>query len=250
MQDAPVILMTGASGGIGAAAARRCADRGARIAAHYNRNESRATELVDGLSGEGHGIFQADLRQPDQVAELVTQVISTMGELNVLVNNAGVSERHDISRIDFDTWQKTWQYVVETNLTGPANLSFCAMQQMLKQGGGRIVNVSSRGAFRGEPLMPWYGASKAGLNAMGQSMAQALGPHNIHVFTVAPGFVETEMARAVLDGPGGDAIRAQSSMQRVAQPDEVANTISYLALDAPEWMTGCIIDINGASHLR
>jgi NAD(P)-dependent dehydrogenase (short-subunit alcohol dehydrogenase family) len=98
--------------------------------------------------------------------------------------------------------------------------------------------------------MPWYGASKAGMNAMGQSLAQALGPRGVFVYTVAPGFVETEMARVALDSAEGDGIRNQSSMGRVAQPEEIAKTIGFLALEAPEFMTGCIIDVNGASYLR
>jgi NAD(P)-dependent dehydrogenase (short-subunit alcohol dehydrogenase family) len=121
---------------------------------------------------------------------------------------------------------------------------------MIPRDGGRIVNVSSRGAFRGEPKMPWYGASKAGMNAMGQSMAQALGPHGVYVYTVAPGFIETEMARETLSSPEGDGIRQQSSIGRVAQPHEVGQIVAYLAMEAPVFMTGCIVDINGASYLR
>jgi NAD(P)-dependent dehydrogenase (short-subunit alcohol dehydrogenase family) len=98
--------------------------------------------------------------------------------------------------------------------------------------------------------MPWYGASKAGMNAMGQSLAQALGPKGVFVYTVAPGFVETEMAKSTLESPEGDNIRNQSSMGRVAQPAEIARTIGFLAFDAPAFMTGCIIDVNGASYLR
>ena len=155
-----------------------------------------------------------------------------------------------LDAIDYRTWRESWQYVVDTNLTGAANLSFCASKVMIERGGGRIVNVSSRGAFRGEPNMPWYGASKAGMNAMGQSMAQALGPSGVFVYTVAPGFVETEMARGILDSEQGDAVRRQSPMGRIARPEEVATTICFLAFDAPEFMTGCIIDVNGASYLR
>jgi len=168
----------------------------------------------------------------------------------MLVNNAGISARCDITTIDYATWQETWQRILETNLTAAANLSFCAAQQMIKSGGGRMINVSSRGAFRGEPLMPWYGASKAGMNAMGQSLAQALGPKNIYIYTVAPGFIETPMAAAVLASPEGDGIRQQSPIGRVAQAAEVGETIRYLALEAPTFMTGGIIDINGASYLR
>jgi NAD(P)-dependent dehydrogenase (short-subunit alcohol dehydrogenase family) len=98
--------------------------------------------------------------------------------------------------------------------------------------------------------MPWYGASKAGMNAMGQSLAQALGPKGVYVYTLAPGFVETEMAATVLASAEGDGIRNQSSMGRVAQPEEIAKTIGFLAFEAPPFMTGCIVDVNGASYLR
>ena len=135
------------------------------------------------------------------------------------------SQRHNFEEIDYKTWRETWQRIVDTNLTAASNLCFCAGQKMLAHGGGRIVNVSSRGAFRGEPLMPWYGASKAGMNAMGQSLAQALGPKGVFVYTVAPGFVETEMAAAILASEEGANIRNQSSIGRVAQPEEIAKTI-------------------------
>jgi NAD(P)-dependent dehydrogenase (short-subunit alcohol dehydrogenase family) len=121
---------------------------------------------------------------------------------------------------------------------------------MITQGGGRIVNVSSRGAFRGEPTAPAYGASKAAMNAMGQSLAVALAPYNIFVATVAPGFVETEMVTDHLDGERGDAIRAQSPLGRVATADEVAHTVAFLASEETAFLTGCIVDVNGASYLR
>ena len=244
------ILITGASGGIGQATALHCAQRGARVGIHYHQNQNRAKQLLSQLEGKGHCIFQADISDPDQVESLIQQANDELSGLDVLVNNAGISQLHNIDEIDYQTWQDAWHRIMETNLTGAANLSYCASKVMLENGGGRIVNVSSRGAFRGEPMMPWYGASKAGMNAMGQSMAQALGPKGIFVFTVAPGFVETEMAQAILESEKGDSIRNQSSIGRVAQPEELANTIAYLAFDAPEFMTGCIIDVNGASYLR
>lgn len=244
------ILITGASGGVGREAAIECAGRGARIGVHYNGNRERAEETLAALTGDGHRLYQCDIVDPDAVEKLIDQVNQDLDGLDVLVNNAGISQRHQIADIDYATWQESWQRIIETNLTAAANLSFCASRKMLARGGGRIVNVSSRGAFRGEPLMPWYGASKAGMNAMGQSLAQALGPEGIFVYTVAPGFIETQMAAKVLASPEGDSIRNQSSIGRVAQPEEVARTISFLALEAPEFMTGCIIDVNGASYLR
>jgi 3-oxoacyl-[acyl-carrier protein] reductase len=250
MSSSISILITGASGGIGGASARLCASKGARVGVHYNGNRAKAEALIDSLPGDGHQLYQCDITDPDAIQQLIEKADQDFGGLDVLVNNAGVSERQQIDKIDYATWQKAWHRIVETNLTAAANLSFCASQKMIKNGGGRIVNVSSRGAFRGEPKMPWYGASKAGMNAMGQSMAQALAPNNIFVYTVAPGFVETEMAAAVLASPEGDSIRQQSSAGRVAQPEELATTIAFLAFEAPQFMTGCIIDVNGASYLR
>ncbi len=250
MTTSPSILITGASGGIGRAAALECAGQGARIGVHYNGNEARARETLAALPGDGHALLQCDITDPDAAADLVRRADAELGGLDVLVNNAGVSERHAFGDLDYASWQSAWRRIVETNLTAAGNLSYCAATKMIARGGGRIVNVSSRGAFRGEPLMPWYGASKAGLNAMGQSLAQALAPDGVYVYTVAPGFVETEMAVAVLNSPGGDEIRQQSPIGRVAQPEEVARAIRFLALEAPPFMTGCIIDVNGASYLR
>jgi NAD(P)-dependent dehydrogenase (short-subunit alcohol dehydrogenase family) len=121
---------------------------------------------------------------------------------------------------------------------------------MIEQGGGRIVNVSSRGAFRGEPLGPAYGASKAALNSLSQSLAKYLAPHNITVSVVAPGFVQTDMALGKLTGVQGDEIRRQSPFNRVARPEEVAYAVLFLASEGAEFMTGAILDVNGASYLR
>ena len=147
-------------------------------------------------------------------------------------------------------WKDTWKRTLGLNLLGPANLSFLAAEFMTENGGGKIINISSRGAFRGEPSAPAYAASKAGLNALTQSMARALAPYNVQCYAVAPGFVETDMTEEILNGPRGKEIRAQSPMNRVARPDEVANAVVLLAAPGNEFMTGTIIDVNGASYLR
>ncbi|MDH3763333.1 MAG: SDR family oxidoreductase [Gammaproteobacteria bacterium] len=244
------ILITGASGGIGRAAAIECASKGARVGVHYNGNRERAEATLAALPGDGHQLFQCDIADPEAAQQLIERADRAFDGLDVLVNNAGISQRHKFEDIDYATWQDSWRRIVDTNLTAAGNLCFCAGKKMIARGGGRIVNVSSRGAFRGEPLMPWYGASKAGMNAMGQSLAQALGPKGVFVYTVAPGFVQTEMAAAVLASPEGEQIRNQSTIGRVAQPEELGKTIAFLALEAPEFMTGCIVDVNGASYLR
>jgi 3-oxoacyl-[acyl-carrier protein] reductase len=177
-------------------------------------------------------------------------VVRDMGGIDVLVNNAAIFESHPVPESDYVGWQDAWSRTIATNLIGPANLSFLVARIMMERGGGRVVNVSSRGAFRGEPDTPAYGASKAGLNAMSQSMAQALAPHGVLFYVVAPGFVETDMASSLLGGPQGAGIRAQSPFGRVATAEEIARTVGFLATDAPAFMTGAILDVNGASYLR
>jgi len=244
------IIVTGASGGIGRAIATQFAERGGRVAVHYFSNREAAEKLAHSLPGNGHVAMEADLADPEQAERLVARVVDAFGTIDILVNNAGIYEEHPVLSMTYGDWQSTWDRVVKTNLYGPAHLIFCAVSHMREHGGGRIVNVSSRGAFRGEPDAPAYGASKAGLNALGQSMAKALGGEGIFVFTVAPGFVETRMGRPGLDGPKGDFIRNESPLGRVAKPEEVARTVVFLASDGSEFLTGCIVDVNGASYLR
>jgi 3-oxoacyl-[acyl-carrier protein] reductase len=244
------VLVTGASRGIGRAIAMTFASAGDRVAVHYGESRSAAEEVAASLPGEGHVVVQADLADPDQVRAAVDSAAEGLGRLDVLVNNAGVFLAHPPLETSYDEWQKAWTRTLATNLTGAANATFCALPHLIAAGGGAVVNVSSRGAFRGEPNNPAYGASKAGLNAFGQSMALALAPHDIRVGTVAPGFVQTEMARDVLDGPGGDAVRNQSPFGRVAKPEEVASAVFWLASEGARFSTGTIIDVNGASYLR
>ena len=245
-----IVLVTGASRGIGRTVAQSFAERGARVVVHYNSNAAAAQETIDKLAGGPHLIVQADVRDATAVKEMIDTAVQEMGQIDILINNAGIYKDHPLAEIDYEQWQESWQLVMGTNLTGPANTTFCTAQQMIKQGGGRIVNISSRGAFRGEPTAPAYGASKAGLNAMSQSLAKYLAPYNIFIGVVAPGFVQTDMARDHLDGPAGDAIRNQSPLGRVARPEEVAYAALFLASEGSQFMTGAIIDVNDASYLR
>ena len=244
------VLVTGGSRGIGAAIARAFAEQGDRVAVHYGSSAESAERVAASLAGSGHVTVQADLADPDAVRRAVDSAADGLGRLDVLVNNAGVFLAHPPLSTSYDDWQAAWTRTLATNLVGAANASYCAIRHLQATGGGVIVNVSSRGAFRGEPRNPAYGASKAGMNALGQSLAIALAPHGIAVGTVAPGFVQTEMAREVLDGPGGDAVRAQSPYGRVAKPEEVASAVLWLASPEAAFSTGTIIDVNGASYLR
>lgn len=243
-------LVTGGSRGIGAAIARALADRGDRVAVHYGTSRDSAEAVRDSLPGEGHVTVQADLADPAAVRTCVDTAAERLGRLDVLVNNAGVFLAHPPLATSYEDWQASWSRTLATNLTGAANATYCAIPHLQAVGGGAVVNVSSRGAFRGEPSCPAYAASKAGMNAFGQSMALVLAPHGISVGTVAPGFVQTEMAREVLEGESGDAVRAQSPYGRVARPEEVAAAVLWLASPEARFSTGTIIDVNGASYLR
>jgi 3-oxoacyl-[acyl-carrier protein] reductase len=245
-----VALVTGASRGIGRAVAHRFAMGGASVVVHYGSNEAAAASVLAELGDGEHMIARADLAEPSDVLSLVDCVVDRFGGVDVLVNNAGIYEAHPVLSTAAAEWQASWRRTIDTNLFGPANLIHAVAPVMIERGGGRIVNVTSRGAFRGEPDHAAYGASKAALNSLSQSMARALAPHGIYVTAVAPGFVETDMAAPYLDGPDGDAIRAQSPMGRAATVDEVAHVVVFLASPGAESTTGTIVDVNGASYLR
>ena len=245
-----VVLVTGAGRGIGLAVAEAFAAAGAELALHYRSSRASAEALAQRLPGRGHRCHAAELTDPAACAGLVSGVAEQHGRLDILVNNAGIYEMRPLVGLAYAEWQASWQRTLATNLVAPANLCFLAAEVMKRQGGGKIVNISSRGAFRGEPEAVAYGASKAGLNQMSQSLAQALAAHNIFVGVVAPGFVETDMAAEILDGPLGDSIRKQSPLNRVATAQEVAQAVLRLAADGMMAATGSILDVNGASYLR
>lgn len=247
-------LVTGASRGIGASVAHALAEAGHRVAVHAGRDGAAAEEVRAALPGRGHTVVVGDLTDPDTCARVVTETVDALGDLDVLVNNAGVYDPHAIATTSYAEWQRVWRRTLDLNLVAAANLSWLTVQHLLGRGagpaGGRLVSVGSRGAYRGEPATPAYGAAKAGLHAMTQSLAVALASHGILAAAVAPGFVETEMAREVLEGPEGDTVRAQSPFGRVASPAEVAAAVAWLATTAPLWVSGTVLDVNGASYLR
>ena len=248
-------LVTGASRGIGRATAIALSRRGDRVAVHYGRDAASAEETRGMLHGEGHLLVGGDLSDPVVVESVVAHVEDEFGHIDVLVNNAAVAPnpetRHPVVDSSYDDWQRAWRRMVDVDLIAPANITYLVARSMIAHGiGGTIVNVGSRGAFRGEPDFPAYGAAKAGVHAFGQSMALALAPHGIAVATVAPGFVGTERQEQKLAGSEGDAVRAQSPFGRVGTPEEVAAAIVYLTSPEAQWASGAILDLNGASYLR
>ncbi|MFI9010889.1 SDR family NAD(P)-dependent oxidoreductase [Actinosynnema sp. NPDC053489] len=220
------VLVTGGSRGIGAAIADAFRELG---------------DTVVALSSS-----DVDLADPAAVARVADSAADTLGGIDVLVNNAGLVELGSVE-LPYDEWQSLWRRTFAVNVFGAADMAYCVARHMIARGTrGRIVNVGSRGAFRGEPAMPAYGASKAALHSMGQSLAVALAPHGIAVASVAPGFVATDRVADMVT----DEVRAQSPFGRVATPEEVAAAVVYLASPAAEWASGAVLDLNGASYLR
>ncbi|WP_306356688.1 MULTISPECIES: SDR family NAD(P)-dependent oxidoreductase [unclassified Nocardia] len=241
------VLVTGASRGIGRAVASAFAAQGDQVAVHYSARREDAEATLRHLPGEGHTLIGGDLGTADGAEAIVTAAVEALGTVHVLVNNAAVNIAHPLAETDYADWQRIWRQTVDVNLLGTANVSYQVARHMIDRGiAGTIVNIGSRGAFRGEPDHPAYGASKAAVHALGQSLAVSLAPHGIRVASVAPGFVATERVADRVT----DAVRAQSPFGRVGTPDEIASAVRYLASPDAAWTSGAVLDVNGASYLR
>ena len=245
------VFITGGSRGIGRACAVLFSKLKANVAITYKSNKKEAENTLDLLDRNlQNTMYCLDMGDAANIEHVFNQAADQYKKIDVIINNAGIFLEHKITNVDYKQWQQIWQQTIATNLTGVANLCFVAAHHMMQHGGGKIVNIGSRGAFRGEPDHPAYGASKAGLHSMSQSLAVALAPHNITIGVVAPGFVETDMTTAYLQSEKGDAVKKQSPLNRVATADEVANIVAVFAAEGFEFMTGGIVDLNGASYLR
>ena len=229
------ILVTGSSRGIGAA-----------ILQAFDR---------DGVTAVGHATASApaaDFADPAAPRDLWARALDALGgRVDVVVNNAGVFEANPIDRDD-DAWVAEWDRTMRINLTASAELCRLAVLHWQTTGaGGRIVNVASRAAYRGDSPAHWhYAASKAGMVAMTKSIARAYAAEGILAFAICPGFTMTGMAEDYLSSRGGDKLLADIPLGRVAMPDEIAEMARWLALDAPASMTGAVLDVNGASYVR
>jgi 3-oxoacyl-[acyl-carrier protein] reductase len=244
------VLITGGSRGIGRVTAKLFADAGAQVIITYTANSEAAANTLAELGQGNHSMFQLDLANPASIEQLFNSFKAKYDRLDILVNNAAVHLPHKILETNFMQWQQSWEETLKANLMGPANMCYFAAQIMKKHQSGKIINISSRGAFRGEPENPAYGASKAGINSMSQSLALVLAPHNISVHIIAPGYVKTEMVKEKLEGSSGEAIRSQSPFNRVATAEEVARLVAVYASEGLEFTSAGIADINGASYLR
>ena len=229
------ILLTGASRGIGAAIASAL--------------DTPAVSLIGQSTAGG---FPADFADPAAPRDLWSRALERLdGRIDVLINNAGVFEAAALD-LDDDAWVAAWERTMRINLTAAAELCRLAVRHWQERGtGGRIVNIASRAAYRGDSPAHWhYAASKAGMVAMTKTIARGYARDGILAFTVCPGFTMTGMAEDYLASRGGDKLLADIPLGRVAMPEEVGEMARWLALEAPASMTGAVLDVNGASYVR
>ena len=243
------VLVTGASRGIGVAIARGMAGAGARVAVHYGRGR-KAGETLAAELGQGAEAFGADLADTDACVRLWSDVEHAFGRIDVLVNNAGVAIGSPLDVPDHQ-WAADWDATLAVNLRATALLSRAAITHFQANGGGRIVSIASRAAFRGDaPDYLAYAASKAGQVALTRSIARAYGQDGITAFVVAPGFTRTEMAQDFIDRYGPEVALRDNALGRFTEPEDIAPTVVFLASGLADHATGTTIDINAASYVR
>ena len=244
-----VVLITGASRGIGKAVAAGVAQAGGTVAIHYRKSRAAAAHLAQVL-GHGAHDFQADLSRITACERLFREVIDHFGRLDVLINNAGVAV-HTPLDAPTDTWRSDWARTMHVNLRAAELLCRMALRHFRSRGGGRIINVASRAAFRGDtPAYMTYAASKAGLVALTRTIARAYGKENVCAFVIAPGFVRTDMAKDSIDEYGEDHVLGDLGLNRLTEPEDVAPIVALLASGLADHATGASIDINAASYVH
>jgi 3-oxoacyl-[acyl-carrier protein] reductase len=243
------MLVTGASRGIGAAIARRLAASGARVAVHYGKERQAAEDLAHQI-GNGARVFGADLASAQACSSLWTEVESECGTVHALVNNAGVAIGSPLAG-PAQAWLEDWNRTLAVNLTATALLSRLALAHFEKQHDGRIVNIASRAAFRGDtPDYLAYAASKGGMVALTRSIARGFGKKGIKAFLLAPGFTRTEMAQPFIDQYGEAYASSDIALERLTEPDDIAPTVAFLLSGLADHATGSTIDLNAGSYVR
>jgi NAD(P)-dependent dehydrogenase (short-subunit alcohol dehydrogenase family) len=243
------ILVTGASRGIGRAIALALAQAGATVAVHYGSSQDAAEEVAEAC-GNGARPIQADLTDLHATDRLFDRVVGTVGPVDALVLNAGVARS---APLDADTseWHDAWTDTMHVNLRAPELLCRHALPHFQERGGGRLISVASRAAFRGDtPDYVSYAASKAGLVALTRSVARGFGDDGITAFTVAPGFTRTDMAQAFIDEYGEEHATRDLALDDLTEPEDVAPFAVFLASGHADHATGTTIDVNAGSYVH
>jgi 3-oxoacyl-[acyl-carrier protein] reductase len=237
-----VAVVTGASRGIGRAIALELARRGASVVVNYNANADAAAEVVDAIRAQGGQAIavQADVGDFDQAARLIDTAIDTLGRIDILVNNAGTTRDQLLALMK----EEDWDLVLCTNLKGVFNCCKAAARQMMRQRSGRIVNISSVSGIAGQGGQTNYAASKAGMIGFTKSLAKELGPRNVTVNAVAPGFVLTDLTAYLSEDLQRRAIET-TPLRRMGEPEEIAYAVAFLASDLASFITGEVLTVDG-----
>ncbi len=236
------VLVTGGTRGIGRAIVEACAQAGARVAFTYRSSTEEAEALREALEAQGTEtlVFQGDAAAADAAADAVGGVLDTWGRLDVLVNNAGITRDNLMLRMSEDDWDA----VINTNLKSIFNFAKAVYRPMMKQRGGKIINISSVVGVTGNPGQTNYAASKAGIIGFSKSLAKELGSRGVTVNVVAPGYVETDMT-AALPEKARDAMLTAIPLRRPATPEDVAGAVLFLASSAADYITGHVLHVDG-----
>jgi len=242
------VLITGGSRGIGAAAVRALHEAGANVFFSFLTGEAEARALCAQL-GDRVAAARCDVADHEALPRLVDDCVQRFGSLDVLVNNAAVFDLNPFDGDDYRAWRAGWERTFAVNVFACADLAWLAMRQMRKQGAGRIINVSSRAAHRGELKFADYGASKAALVNLTKSIARSCAADGITAIAVAPGYVDTEMASTDLARDGARIV-GEIPLRRVGSAREIGAFIAFLASPIAEYANGATIDLNGASYVR
>ncbi|HEY5094284.1 MAG TPA: SDR family NAD(P)-dependent oxidoreductase [Candidatus Eremiobacteraceae bacterium] len=243
-----IVLVTGGSRGIGASIVRKLNVAGASVFFTFASRRDEAHALADEL-GERVACAQCDLADGAALPDLVGACVLRFGGLHTLINNAGTFDTNPFDGEDFAAWRAGWRRTFDINLFGAADLSWAAMRHMRANGGGKIINIASRAAHRGELEYADYGASKAALVNLTKSIARSCSKDGVLAFAVAPGFIETEMAAHDL-ATRRDEIVAEIPIGRVGEPNDVAGIVAFLASPMADYLNGATIDVNGGSYVR
>lgn len=245
-----VILVTGASRGIGAAIALTLSQAGAAVILHYGQGKAEVETVSDRIDADRRYLLHADLAVPQAAVSLWQAAIGWKGQIDVIVNNAATMPHVSIEA-DWTDWSAAWQTTLQVNLVAVADLCREAIRHFQRQQGGTIINIASRAAFRGDsPDFMHYAASKGGVVALTRSIARGFAKDGVLAFAVAPGFVHTDRIAELMQERGAEYVTRDIPLGQPVPPQDVANVVAFLASGLAPHMTGATIDINGASYVR